>query len=176
MDIRWVKERDYEQIMTLENEVWNDTNTPMITTYQSAEEFAQSLEYRKVAVAVEDATVLGFIDAFQVYRGINTNFSLAVGMAVSPSARRKGVASQLLKWIIHYAEGGNYNKISLRVLATNPAAVAFYKKSGFVVEGVLKHEFFLNNQWADDIVDFCQEYGHNKWKPCSDLNRIDVSI
>lgn len=97
MDIRWVKERDYEQIMTLENEVWNDTNTPMITTYQSAEEFAQSLEYRKVAVAVEDATVLGFIDAFQVYRGINTNFSLAVGMAVSPSARRKGVASQLLK-------------------------------------------------------------------------------
>jgi RimJ/RimL family protein N-acetyltransferase len=152
MEIRWIESQDFIQVIEIENAVWDTTNTPQVTTFSSPEAYRNSLEHRKVAVAVEDDTVLGFIDAFHMHRNLKTSFTLSIGMGVAPFAQRKGVASQLLQWILNYAENAGYKKVSLRVLATNPAAIGLYEKNGFIIEGTLKYEFFLNNQWVDDVI------------------------
>jgi len=40
----------------------------------------------------------------------------------------------------------------LRVLAHNEAAVRLYEQAGFVVEGVLRSEFFLDDVYVDDLL------------------------
>ena len=40
----------------------------------------------------------------------------------------------------------------VRVLAHNEAAVRLYEQAGFVVEGVLRGEFFLDGQYVDDTL------------------------
>lgn len=74
-------EKDYYQLVELENTIWNGKNTPIIIKYDSTEEYAESLSHRKVAVAVEGDTVLGAIDAFNMYQGLNTTlYTLTIGM------------------------------------------------------------------------------------------------
>ncbi|MNN82623.1 hypothetical protein D3C81_1995730 [compost metagenome] len=46
-------------------------------------------------------------------------------------------------------------KLSLRVLATNPSAISFYKSCGFIEQGRLVEEFYLNGQYIDDILMWC---------------------
>ena len=43
-------------------------------------------------------------------------------------------------------------KLSLRVLASNAGAVAFYQSCGFIEQGRLVDEFYLNGQYVDDIL------------------------
>lgn len=42
-------------------------------------------------------------------------------------------------------------KVSLRVLAPNARARSLYEACGFLVEGVLHHEFRLNDKYVDDL-------------------------
>jgi RimJ/RimL family protein N-acetyltransferase len=46
-------------------------------------------------------------------------------------------------------------KLSLRVLATNPGARRLYERCGFVVEGVLREEFLLDEVFVDDVLMAC---------------------
>ena len=40
----------------------------------------------------------------------------------------------------------------MRVLAPNEAARQLYEQSGYVVEGVLRGEFFLDGEYVDDML------------------------
>lgn len=55
------------------------------------------------------------------------------GMYVHPSQQRRGLGSQLL----HKVEGAieTAEKVEVRVLATSPAAIVFYRKHGFAETG-----------------------------------------
>jgi putative acetyltransferase len=73
-----------------------------------------------------------------------------LGMAVKTSARRQGVGSALLTAGINLAERWlAVRRIELEVYTDNEAAVALYKKFGFVVEGTLRQYAFRDGQFAD---------------------------
>ena len=64
-----------------------------------------------------------------------------------------GYGQELSKAVLNYAFVDlNLHKIDLRVLAYNKRAITSYKKIGFVQEGVLRDNAFINNEWHDDIV------------------------
>jgi RimJ/RimL family protein N-acetyltransferase len=44
------------------------------------------------------------------------------------------------------------HKIDLRVLEYNKQAIASYKNNGFVQEGILRENAFINNAWHNDII------------------------
>jgi ribosomal protein S18 acetylase RimI-like enzyme len=68
------------------------------------------------------------------------------GMAVHPDWRRKGVGELLLGALMKFvAERKSVEKINLRVLVSNEAAIALYKKMGFVEEGRANKEI----KWPD---------------------------
>lgn len=152
MEIREIRKCDYEQVIAIENSIWNDQNTPNVSRYSSVDEYQESLQHRKVIVACEKNEILGFLDMFQGIGIPSARFCLDIGIGISPEAQRQGVASALLQWTIDYAKKKGYHKLSLRVLETNPEAMALYKKNGFVVEGILKDAFYLGNQWVNDIL------------------------
>ncbi|MEU0103358.1 MULTISPECIES: GNAT family N-acetyltransferase [unclassified Streptomyces] len=73
------------------------------------------------------------------------------GLAVAPWARGAGVGRTLLRAAFAEARAQGANRITLRVLAHNDPARALYASEGFVVEGVLPGEFFLNGRYVDDV-------------------------
>ncbi|MEU6015576.1 GNAT family protein [Streptomyces sp. NPDC047515] len=82
----------------------------------------------------------------------NTHVRQIQGLAVADWARGRGVARALLRAAFAAARGDGANRMTLRVLAHNAPARALYEAEGFVVEGVLPGEFFLNGRYVDDVM------------------------
>ncbi|MFB7917581.1 GNAT family N-acetyltransferase [Streptomyces sp. NPDC056061] len=74
------------------------------------------------------------------------------GLAVAEWARGRGVARTLLRAACAAARDDGANRMTLRVLGHNAPARALYASEGFVVEGVLPGEFFLDGRYVDDVM------------------------
>lgn len=59
-------------------------------------------------------------------------------IAVKQEARRKGAATELLRAVLQFCEENNIERLMLDVRESNLPALAFYKKNGFVQDGIRK--------------------------------------
>jgi RimJ/RimL family protein N-acetyltransferase len=76
-----------------------------------------------------------------------------IGMAVAREWRGRGVGSALLVAAIEWAREHGLHKLSLDVFAHNAAAIALYRKFGFVEEGRrVKHYRRASGQLWDSLV------------------------
>jgi ribosomal protein S18 acetylase RimI-like enzyme len=82
----------------------------------------------------------------------NAHVMQVQGLAVDPSARRRGVAAALLTEAMQLLRERGTRKLTLRVLGTNAAAIALYERLGFTREGVLRGEFIINGRDVDDVL------------------------
>ena len=83
-----------------------------------------------VLVAVADAEIVGSVHVEGSRHGFGE-----IGMAVARQWRGRGVGSALLAAAIEWARERGLHKLSLAVFAHNVAAIALYRKFGFVEEG-----------------------------------------
>jgi ribosomal protein S18 acetylase RimI-like enzyme len=74
------------------------------------------------------------------------------GLAVHPSARRRGIAAMLLTEAMQRLRERGTRKLTLRVLSTNTGAIALYERLGFTCEGVLRGEFIIKGSDVDDVL------------------------
>ena len=81
-------------------------------------------------------------------------------------ARGKGVATTLINFFIDFAKKEGFKKITIQVMGSNPAALKLYNKLGFVEEGCLKKEFFIDGEYIDDCILLSRQ------KPC--VNQIYI--
>lgn len=57
-------------------------------------------------------------------------------VAVSPDARRRGIARQLMSTLERYGRDNGLYRLTLEVRASNVAALALYEGAGYVCDGV----------------------------------------
>ena len=82
-------------------------------------------------VAVEGDTLLGYVGMHHlVDEGFVTN------VAVSPAARRRGVARALLAELAAYGRENALYRITLEVRVGNTAARTLYESEGYTLDGV----------------------------------------
>ena len=82
-------------------------------------------------VAVEDGTVVGYVGMHHILdEGFITN------VAVSPSARRRGVARALLAELTAYGTAHSLYRITLEVRVGNMPAITLYEGMGYIRDGV----------------------------------------
>jgi len=81
-------------------------------------------------VAVAGAEIGGFLHVERSRHGFGE-----IGMVVAREWRGRGVGSALLTAAIEWARERSLHKLSLGVFAHNAAAIALYRKFGFVEEG-----------------------------------------
>ena len=74
------------------------------------------------------------------------------GLAVDPASQGRGVGYRLIEAAVEQAVRHGAHKVSLRVLGPNLRARRLYEGCGFVVEGVLREEFWLDGRYVDDVV------------------------
>lgn len=64
-----------------------------------------------------------------------------VGMLVAATWRRQGVGTRLLGAGVDWARGAGAHKVALQVWPHNDAALALYRRFGFVEEGLLRRHY-----------------------------------
>jgi RimJ/RimL family protein N-acetyltransferase len=98
-------------------------------------------------VAVGNGAVIGSIHVATSGHGFGE-----IGMAIAREWRGRGVGSALMEAAIDWARTQGLHKLSLGVFAHNAAAIALYRKFGFVEEGRrIKHYRRQSGELWDSI-------------------------
>ena len=69
----------------------------------------------------------------------------SLGMAVACDWRRRGVGTALLQAVVAVARERGAHKVALQAWPHNNAAIALYRRAGFVEEGVLRRHYRRRN-------------------------------
>ncbi|MNV94027.1 Protease synthase and sporulation negative regulatory protein PAI 1 [compost metagenome] len=85
----------------------------------------------------------------------SNNHVYDINIAIHPDYQRRGIGRKLMDEMKVIAEKSGVRKLSLRVLASNPNAISFYKSCGFIEQGRLVEEFYLDGRFIDDILMWC---------------------
>ena len=102
-------------------------------------------------LALLEETVIGTL-SFEAGSRPRIQHAGEFGISVLKKYWGIGVASSLIDSLLEWSTDGNkIRKINLRVRADNHRAITLYKQKGFVVEGTLKKEIFLNNTYYDNL-------------------------
>lgn len=103
-------------------------------------------------LALQEDEVLANID-FQIGARRRMRHTGEFGMGVAPAHRRRGVGGLLLGRMIQWARGvPQIERIGLRVISNNAAAIGLYKKFGFEEEGRRRRLFkYADGVYADDV-------------------------
>jgi len=96
------------------------------------DELAESWKLDGTLVAVADGDIVGEIHVEPSWMGFGE-----IGMMVAASWRGRGVGSALVAASIEWARSHGLHKLALSVFPHNSAAIALYRKFGFVEEGRL---------------------------------------
>lgn len=99
----------------------------------------------------EKAKHIGVIE----YREINiVSRRCSVGIGIGEKAYwGKGYGTDALKALIHYLfQTMNLNRVQLDTWSGNVRAIRSYEKCGFVVEGRMRNDAYIDGQYYDTIV------------------------
>jgi RimJ/RimL family protein N-acetyltransferase len=101
---------------------------PPVDIDERAGLFARTVDGSVVAVA--DGQIIGMLHVEATRHGFGQ-----IGMLVDRGWRGRGVGSALVRAAIGLARQQGLHKLSLEVFAHNTAAIALYRRCGFVEEG-----------------------------------------
>lgn len=151
MQLRPYTKEDLSWLLPLEKIAWTDKTTPAVNVGErSAEEFLARNAFNELYVAEVDGTPVGVVGYRQYYPFPAGDHIRALDIAVLPEFQRHGYALEMLDQIKAVAKKEGILKLTLRVLSTNPGALALYLKAGFKVEGQYEKEFIIDGQFVAD--------------------------
>jgi len=97
------------------------------------EELAANGKIDTTLVAIIDGNLVGEIHVQPSWMGFGE-----IGMMVAAGWRGRGVGTALVAAVIEWARDYGLHKLALSVFPHNQAAIALYRKTGFVEEGRLR--------------------------------------
>ena len=115
------------------------------------ESFSRSLKKENYWLVFKEAEVIGvaFLHSIDT---TDKRARYAVGIYNKDNWNR-GFGHQITQTVLKFAfQRLKLHKVDLRVLAYNKRAIAVYEENGFVQEGILRENAFINNEWHDDII------------------------
>ena len=128
MEVRYMCEKDLEQVSEIEKEVFS---IPW-----SLEAFQDSLllEHTIYLVAAEGDKVLGYCGMYHVM-----SEGEIVNVAVAPEFRRQQVAKKLLEFLFFESVKREIDNFFLEVRESNEPAIGLYESFGFEQVGIRKN-------------------------------------
>jgi ribosomal protein S18 acetylase RimI-like enzyme len=151
--IRKAEASDAAALAALDRAAWSALSSPGPVPPDGEPFFDERTSPDDVLVAVEDGEVAGYVRLGRASRFASSDHVLTVnGIAVDPARQRQGVGRSLIDAAAAEARRRGARRLTLRVFAPNEGARRLYESAGFVVEGVLRAEFFLDGTYVDDVL------------------------
>ncbi|MEV8365837.1 GNAT family N-acetyltransferase [Streptomyces niveus] len=152
--IRAALPSDDDALSSLDHDTWSFLHAVTPRQEPPFEPFFDSRHRpQDYLVAEVDGRIAGYLRlASPTPLACNAHVRQIQGLAVHDWARGRGVARGLLRAAMEKARGEGAVRMTLRVLGHNEPARTLYESEGFVVEGVLPGEFFLDRRYADDVL------------------------
>lgn len=101
-------------------------------------------------VAEVEGEVVGNAGLLPAARAARRRHAGAIGMSVRDDWQRRGVGSALLAAVVDLADNWiGYTRLELTVYTDNAAALALYRKFGFVIEGTLRDYALRDGAYID---------------------------
>jgi L-phenylalanine/L-methionine N-acetyltransferase len=114
--------------------------------------FARSWsEDRARLLAVGPDGVIGFVTIERMTHPANRHVA-TLGTAVAAPWRGRGVGSALMAEAMRWAREAGIEKVTLEVYPGNDAAIALYRKFGFVEEGRLARQSKKSYGYEDEVI------------------------
>lgn len=153
IEIRLSRAADAAQLVAIDNSgVWTPANAPAPLAGKTAAEFAAQNPPGSHLVAVIEDVVCGYV-GFRTPTPLPSNAHVAqLDIAVHPGYHRMGIGRALIEAAKAHCAAQGKRKLSLRVMATNPKAIEFYTQCGFIEQGRLIDEFYVDGRYVDDIM------------------------
>ncbi len=152
MEIRKIEPRDFVKVAQLENENWTLASTPHVMDSSAEKIIGKIMTGTTYFLAVENDEILGILDYGPRHKSEFGRHTVTFGIMTAQEARGKGVATTLINFFIDFAKKEGFKKITIQVMGSNPAVLKLYNKLGFVEEGRLKKEFFIDGEYIDDCI------------------------
>ena len=158
--IRPVQIEDAEGVLGVLNpliQLGDYTVLDRVFTVDEEQRFISNLPARGVFHVAErdsEGVIVGFqnVEPFAAtYTEAFTHVGV-IGTYVDPSAQRQGVGRLLFEATRLAAREKGYEKFFAFVRADNPSALSFYKRIGFEVIGVAKHQAKIKGRYIDEVM------------------------
>lgn len=101
-------------------------------------------------IAVLDNKIIGNLSISNINRA-RIKHSAELSITVLKDYWNQGVASNLMSEFIQWLKTTELTKINLKVKEDNIYAIKLYEKFGFVKEGVITREFFIDGKYYNSI-------------------------
>jgi ribosomal protein S18 acetylase RimI-like enzyme len=155
MLVRPAVEGNEPELARIDLATWTMATSPAPRPVQDREYrfFGKHTELRDVLVAEVDGHPVGYVKLRRPTLLPSNGHVLQIGgLAVDPHRQRQGAGRNLVEAAVQEASQQGGRKLTLRVLGTNVAVQGLYAMCGFVVEGVLRQEFYLDGSYVDDLL------------------------
>jgi RimJ/RimL family protein N-acetyltransferase len=156
--IREIKESDAEEFLSLCKRI--DTETPSMmfepderlsTIREQRDEIREiiSRDNQTIFVAEKDGQLIGYLTACggRYQRNRQTIYIIT---GILQGYTSQGIGTMLFEEMERWAKEKEIHRLELTVMVHNEAALAFYKKMGFEIEGRKKHSLLINGTYVDE--------------------------
>ncbi|KAK7056752.1 hypothetical protein VNI00_002469 [Paramarasmius palmivorus] len=157
LTLRALKDSDFEKLHTL----WNTASVQRTLSFDFTVPVSQSQHNERLPKLVEMSTLFAVIETKEgndfvgfanLWKLDAKNRSLRYGTALMPQFWGKGYATEVLRFMLKYAFVSlGIHRVQLNVVSGNLAAIAVYKKVGFVEEGRLRDAIWVDGHWEDEM-------------------------
>lgn len=160
MIIRTIHQDDAEQFLQLQKTIAEETSFMIresdeirTTVEQQRERITNVLaqDYLTVFVVEHDERLIGFLRASgSNLRRIKHKVYIVIGILQAFTGQ--GIGTRLFNEAEQWARQQGMTRMELSVMTGNKRGIALYKKCGFVIEGIQKNAFLINDQYSDDYI------------------------
>ncbi|MGN7359214.1 GNAT family N-acetyltransferase [Paenibacillus sp. SAF-054] len=151
LTIRFSQMKDARALMDLDAMVWTDRTAPEPLEWPSREDFLQHCPPASQLVAEVGGVLCGYVGFRHPTNLAGNSHVYEIHIAVHPAHQREGIGTRLIEAAKARAAQEGKLKLRLRVLSTNTGAIAFYRKCGFVEEGRLMDEYWIDGMYVDEV-------------------------
>jgi len=147
MRIRRIRADEWQRLRAFRLHALADVPTAFGSTLAQEQAFSDDVWHDRAVGAAAGIDRVTFIAeqedrwlgmATGLLGGPDDSSAMLVGMFVDGSARRHGLAADLVEAIVRWAQERGRGKLVLSVTSTNEAAVALYRRCGFRPTGATK--------------------------------------
>lgn len=143
---------DGPALARIDAETWSPAVTPA-PRFSPDRPFFASCSPADVLVAELDGRVAGYARvAPHLPLSSAAHVQELKALAVAPAAQGRGVGRALLYGARDLAIRRGARTLLLRVLSSNPRAIALYRSAGYETAGVLRGLFRLEGRYVDDVL------------------------